>query len=234
MSSTKDWRDDVYVSTLAYVFQSALYCEECGDKIKNRLSSKADTGDSNDYPQGPYNDGGGEADSPQFCDSGKACSNKVVVPSGTSIGCPLGNPLTRDGIKEINETVRSLAFANHIHSRAVSRLYALLYGPQGHNVLTDEIVEIVITDGLRELPQSLQRALQEDKNSKQLAKLYVDINNLYYVSVGKHNETIVGRVALNPDGSYGKPEVVKLPGSELNERSAMDIVRTCVEDVAWD
>jgi hypothetical protein len=42
----------------------------------------ADDGDSNEYPQGPYPNGGGEADSPQHCGSCHAF---------------LENPLTGDG-----------------------------------------------------------------------------------------------------------------------------------------
>lgn len=236
MGTTKDWRDDVFVSTLCYIFQGALFCEECGDKIKTRLSSKGDTGDSNDYPQGPYNDGGGPADSPQFCDNGKACVNKALVPSGTAIGCPLGNPLTRYGAKEINDTVRSLALAENAHARAVARLYALLYGPKGHNVLTDEVVEIQFAK-LTELPPPLRRALEDTKHARNVVpgnRLYVSSEAIYYTCVSYGIELIVGRFMLKPDGSYGKPYLLRLPASEQAERSDSEIIRTCIEDAAWD
>ncbi|RWX70439.1 hypothetical protein EN780_03325 [Mesorhizobium sp. M4B.F.Ca.ET.089.01.1.1] len=74
----------------AYVYQAALYCPTCAERIRERLCIEAgasaqlmETGcDSYAYPQGPYGQGGGEADCPQHCD---ACSRF------------LENPLTSDG-----------------------------------------------------------------------------------------------------------------------------------------
>lgn len=94
----------------AYIFQASLYCEQCIEAIKETRKDDCgicggfhavidsmdcrgfnqETGepreetmyDSDDYPKGPYSDGGGEADSPQHCDTCNAF---------------LENPLTRDG-----------------------------------------------------------------------------------------------------------------------------------------
>lgn len=83
----------------AYIFQAALYCETCGEKIRAKLTKQgkapADpdnehTYDSDDFPKGPYSDGGGEADVPENCD---ACH------------LFLENPLTMDGY----EYVRGMA-----------------------------------------------------------------------------------------------------------------------------
>lgn len=62
----------------AYIFQAALYCEACGRGICARIDeagrpahvNPADESsyDSDEYPKGPYFDGGGEADCPQHCD----------------------------------------------------------------------------------------------------------------------------------------------------------------------
>lgn len=70
-----------------YVYQAAFLCAECGEALRACLDKPADpndesTYDSDDYPKGPYPDGGGEADSPQQCD------NCQVF---------LENPLTDDG-----------------------------------------------------------------------------------------------------------------------------------------
>lgn len=62
----------------AYVYQAAMLCECCGRAARKRLDAEgkrpADvdaeyTYDSDEYPKGPYPDGGGEADSPQHCDA---------------------------------------------------------------------------------------------------------------------------------------------------------------------
>lgn len=63
-----------------FEFQAALLCEDCGESIKAQLPDVSE--DSDDFPQGPYSNGGGEADSPQHCD---ACA------------VFLDNPLTPDG-----------------------------------------------------------------------------------------------------------------------------------------
>ena len=54
----------------AYIFQAGLLCEECAKQQIIVLYGfhAPDTGDSGDYPQGPYANGGGESDSPSHCD----------------------------------------------------------------------------------------------------------------------------------------------------------------------
>lgn len=65
-------------------------CLECGNTAITKLRDVVNTGDSDEYPQGPYADGGGEADCPQHCD---AC------------GVFLENPLTDEGIDYVTQTV---------------------------------------------------------------------------------------------------------------------------------
>lgn len=87
----------------AYVYQAALLCEDCGGQEIARINGiwersslgAMPTEDSDDYPQGPYPNGGGESDSPQHCDS---------------CGTFLENPLTSDGIAGVEELIW---LANH-------------------------------------------------------------------------------------------------------------------------
>lgn len=51
----------------AYIFQGDIYCEDCADDIKAQRANRRHCEDSDDYPQGPYADGGGEADCPNHC-----------------------------------------------------------------------------------------------------------------------------------------------------------------------
>jgi hypothetical protein len=81
-----------------YVFQAALICEDCCDALKanNAKPDYADesdesTYDSDDWPKGPYGDGGGEADCPQHCDK---------------CGVFLDNPLTGDGESYVRDAFR--------------------------------------------------------------------------------------------------------------------------------
>lgn len=75
----------------AYIYRAALYCDACGARIRSSLDLKGSrpetpenecSFDSDDYPKGPYPNGGGEADTPQHCDS---------------CGLFLENPLTKEG-----------------------------------------------------------------------------------------------------------------------------------------
>jgi hypothetical protein len=84
-----------------YMFCAALLCEECGVKARtaHRHSMPVDfdqddesSYDSDNFPKGPYPDGGGEADTPQHCDR---CS------------VFLENPLTGDGYAYVREAVEN-------------------------------------------------------------------------------------------------------------------------------
>ena len=74
----------------AYVYNAALYCEACAAQITSELPLNNDD-DLKERPQGPYPDGGGEADAPQHCD---ACN------------VFLQNPLTSDGYLYVGELMR--------------------------------------------------------------------------------------------------------------------------------
>jgi len=83
----------------AYIYQAALLCEDCGKDVRETLSREGkapsdpdDEGsyDSDEFPKGPYPQGGGEADSPQSCDS---------------CGLFLENPLTRDGVNYVLDLI---------------------------------------------------------------------------------------------------------------------------------
>lgn len=83
----------------AYVYRAALYCQECGEAIRATLDAagkrpehteEESTFDSDDYPKGPYPDGGGESDYAAHCD---AC------------GAFLENPLTSHGVEHVKDAI---------------------------------------------------------------------------------------------------------------------------------
>jgi len=86
-----------------YIYSADMYCSSCGEKIRQDIDAERkekglppidrddDTQtDSDDYPKGPYSDGGGESDSPQHCGS---CDEF------------LENPLTGDGVAYVAESI---------------------------------------------------------------------------------------------------------------------------------
>lgn len=98
-----------------YMYQAALYCEDCGRAICARLlkgkSPEADDDetfyddDSDKFPKGPYGNGGGEADTPQHCDCGADCLNAIELGFGWKIGAWLENDLTAEGVRHVAEAV---------------------------------------------------------------------------------------------------------------------------------
>jgi hypothetical protein len=89
-----------------YIYAADIYCERCGEAIKKRLTRASvaptnpddeTTFDSSHFPKGPYEDGGGAADSPQHCGMGEYCLNPTVIGEAV-LGKFLENNLTNDGV----------------------------------------------------------------------------------------------------------------------------------------
>jgi hypothetical protein len=82
----------------AYIYRADLYCEKCATAIKTEIDNAPMRPltymDSEHFPQGPYPNGGGEADSPQHC--GRC-------------GLFLENPLTTDGEQYVLDTFSAYA-----------------------------------------------------------------------------------------------------------------------------
>lgn len=96
-----------------FIYQAALYCTDCGESIRERLDAAGETPDdpsdessydSDDYPKGPFPDGGGEADSPQHCGAGEDCLNALTL-AGTKVGAFLENQLTSEGVDYAREMI---------------------------------------------------------------------------------------------------------------------------------
>lgn len=54
-----------------YVYKAVLLCSNCAEErmeYRKARNGEQPCEDSNHWPQGPYPDGGGEADTPQCCD----------------------------------------------------------------------------------------------------------------------------------------------------------------------
>lgn len=107
----------------AYIYKADIFCEACGKKIRKALDADGKkpedvddeaSYDSDDYPKGPYPDGGGEADTPMHCGSGADCEEsqdlelQEALPGIRDkrldgVGLFLENPLTRDGERYVEE-----------------------------------------------------------------------------------------------------------------------------------
>ena len=104
----------------AYIYQADLYCPACITKIRLRLEAEGKkpenwrdetTFDSDDYPKGPFADGGGESDTPQHCGMGADCLDYLSLTNDAEdapqirVGAFLKNPLTCEGVKYVQEAI---------------------------------------------------------------------------------------------------------------------------------
>lgn len=74
---------------LVYIYQADLYCEECGEKIREDLAAKGEAPefpedeysyDSDDFPKGPTEEG--ETDSPSHCAGCSVFLESVLTDEG--------------------------------------------------------------------------------------------------------------------------------------------------------
>ena len=96
----------------AYIYCADIYCADCGRAIRKQLKREGhapadprdgSSYDSDEYPKGPFEDGGGEADCPQHCGSGIDCLNAITLLDNSIIGAFLENPLTQVGYQYVRE-----------------------------------------------------------------------------------------------------------------------------------
>lgn len=93
----------------AYIYQADLLCSACGKLAKVGATRSED---SDDYPQGPYSDGGGESDSPAHCSQ---CQTF------------LENSLTDEGMEYVREALARFARGGGGNAD-VLRTWAEFYG----------------------------------------------------------------------------------------------------------
>lgn len=110
---------------MVYIYQGALYCEECGEKIiaehpkrKKFLGLFEDEYDSDEFPKGPIEEG--ETDSPSHCDD---CA--VFLESD----------LTAEGLEYVTEEVRlMLCTKNYKGNREVISEWMQFYNIPNPNL----------------------------------------------------------------------------------------------------
>lgn len=227
------WLDIVPTCDQVFVYQAALVCEDCAGQIMERLDKKGvvdEDGDSDTYPQGPYGDGGGEADSCQFCDSGRYCVNAVKV-GDHKIGCPLGNPLTSDGIVELQLSIADDMFASKKFSRRIGRLLCHVWGESIRGALFHPRTPL---QALGNLPASLKKLV---KNYELRPVLLCDPDNAYLL--GERRAAVLERADLlrapvDEEGEFHSVEVASLPMAVLEGGDPWKLLSQAVADGAWD
>lgn len=227
------WLDSVPTCDSAYVFQAAFLCEDCAAQIISELEAagKEDTGDSDDFPQGPYSGGGGEADSPNHCDGNERCVNKVQIPGGKPIGCPLANDLTSDGEAYVIGAIAKDILTSDAHGRHVGRLWMKIYNPR--------VGELIRLSQGGPLPHRLTLALnplfRNRLVERWLLDLYTDLNYLYGATATKDGEIpLLWRLEIDDDGDFVDLQTVELPPTAFPGRDSESAIEDAWKEGAWD
>lgn len=228
MPARPNWIDLVPTNQDAYVYQAALLCTDCAKKLIESLPpDDVDDGNSDYYPQGPYPCGGGEADSPQHC-SALNCKNAVQIPGGRRVGCPLGNPLTKDGDRYTTTSIAKSILSKSRHERAVGRLWLHIYD----YLEPAELIELTADD-----PQSspAKRLLPKHYRPVPDSSLYTDLHHLYGAAASpRQSGVVLWRLSIDDVGEFFVIRTVELPGEELSERTVEDMLKEAWRDDAWE
>jgi hypothetical protein len=233
------WLDNVPVSEVAYAFQANLLCQDCGLAAVEALRTEGvrDDGDSGTFPQGPYEDGGGEADSAQFCGQGRRCVSAAVV-AGHKVGCPLRNPLTTDGVDSLFESVKRDLVSPRKFEQEMGRLLAHLWG----DYLDGRLGRVMLPASL----PSLERLVRTTYVLHHV--VLADAGHLYVLGIKAPGQTYhLLRAGVDDEGMFASLDVVDVPaellyeqGVQIGQRKNVELsgveklLRQAVDDGAWD
>jgi hypothetical protein len=238
----RSWLDSVPVCTDVYVYLADLLCEDCAHEIANKLDKKKviDDGDSDTYPQGPHGDGGGESDSFHFCGSGPRCINAVEIDQ-RKIGCPLGNPLTRDGAIRLREQVVEDLLSPTIFKRLLGRLLRRVWSDYTGGDYSSSVVRLDVSPA--KLPTSLVNAVKNHygvesgifnlKDDPIIdAFVLADPDHVYLVARWRDVDLL--RIAVDDEGNFNEVDVATIPREAAEGYDAERLLRDADEDMAWD
>jgi hypothetical protein len=215
------WLDLVPVSSSAHVCNDDLICDDCA-RVLARQGVKSD----------PVPDGGGEADFPLFCASRSRCESSVTVTAGRLIGCPLGNPLTSDGARDLQLTVRRMLVDPSSFRRRMGRLYRRIWGAclDAHEPPTQSSSPAPLPASAR---SHLARYRSQHRPLRVESQRYCDLDHLY-LAARKESEIHLLRLAVNDDGNFDAPEIVAIPHQVGQGETAANLMACAASDAAWE
>jgi hypothetical protein len=204
----------------AFIYQGNILCKSCARDLKKVLREKnvEDTGDSGDWPQGPYPDGGGEADSPTHCGNGKDCLESLDIGSGIPIGVWLENPLTEKGLKFVAERLAENFNSPRRHGRLVNNYWRCVYHDELMQWLAGRLIKLTTTT-------------DPDKVHE-----FIDCDYAYTVDLsgnlkGTHN---MCRWELSEDGHLKHPRVIVVPEEAMKGVAPEKMLRDAIDEGAFE
>jgi hypothetical protein len=236
MTSTS-WLDLVPVSAKYYAYQADLYCEDCGAKIAESLDEKGvrNTGDTDDYPQGPFGDE--YVDNPAHCGSGDGCVNAIQIPSGRKIGCPLNCTLTKEGVEYARSIIAQNLFYGSSHQKGVELLWRRLFSDQlddGDLIrLSLNLVPVKVTNAL--LREGIN--LPKDRSTKILPSTFTDLFHVYGAMMTP-SDVCLWRLDAADNGKLENLKQVGVPTSLLEfkdgENNLQSVLNEAIDDGAFE
>jgi len=203
----------------SYVYQGNIYCEKCTRHLLAQLNNKGveDTGDSNDYPQGPYLNGGGEADSPQHCGNGRECQRPIELGSGHLVGDWLENPLTNEGLQYIANQLAENFNSPHAMKRLVPNFWRLAYHDDLMNWLAGRLIMLTTT-------------------TRQFTREFMDCDYMYSVDLqgNLQGTNSMCRWSINDDGHLKDPKLVEVPEEVMKSSTPEKMLREAIDEGAFD
>lgn len=203
----------------AYIFQADLICESCAHDLKKALKDvgKEDTGDSGDWPQGPYPDGGGQADGPVHCGGGGDCIERINLGSGIVVGQWLENPLTKDGLEYVAEKI-----ADNFHSpirrgRLLANFWRCSYRDELMSWLAGRLIRLSTTTDPRRHE-------------------FVDGDYYYDVDTTPNREATntLCRYEIDNDGIRRNPRIIVIPEETMKEMSPEKMLREAIDEGGFE
>lgn len=232
MPKQENWLDniEVRVSDGLYVYSADMICEGCGVKLIRKLETKGieDTGDSDDFPQGPTY-GENESDTPSHCGNAEVCVNALKIPGGKKVGCPIKTYLTEDGVAYTREAILRDILQEDDHPRRVGRLWFELYA----NSMPEARLER-LTD--HEIPPRLWKAVSGIPRHEQAivwGETWTDLAHVYG-GAQSPDSMILWRLVIDDLGDFKDLQLVHLPESEAAERSLEDMLTEAISADAWE
>lgn len=230
MSSS--WLSLVPVSD-PFAFNAALICDDCAAKTIEKLDAEhiVDSGDSSDYPQGPYHHD--ETDTPSHCDNGSRCVNAVQVPGGKKIGCPLTCSLTKHGVESTRRSIAEHIIFGSAHQKAVGRLWWHLY----HDALEGGPLLKLTTSPLPATHEILKKLklLTPNHHHRVLPEMFTDLDSIYggAIDLKDRGALLLWKLNLSDEGKPTSLASIGLPISERDERSIENLLSEAVSEDAW-
>lgn len=233
-----NWLDRIPTSRETYAYQASLLCADCGLVAIEALLAEgsSDDGDSGHFPQGPYGQGGGEADSPQFCDRGPSCASyaPIVHPASgmvVKIGCPIENPLTSDGVLVLRTSILEDLVASSPHKRLVGRLLRRVWKDYSDPSET-------LSPWHREhtMPPSLWHALKDRGlfgYGSPITPIALDTENVY-ITARRGDVVLLLRAPVDDYGDFQSLDEVVVPARSLEEYDPYKTIAQAVSASAWD